>query len=64
LAGTEGFALAAVTAGLARECGQGIARDPLPDQPAHALVFAQRGTKTKSVMRRLAKAARWVIEPP
>lgn len=61
LAGHEGFALASFKAGLARECRLGIARDPLPEQPAHALVL---GRKTKSVMRRLAKGSSWVIAPP
>src|SRR5882724_4978871 len=56
----EGFALASITAGLARDCGQGVARDPTDDEPAHALVF---GKKTGSVRGRLAKECRWVIEP-
>ena len=60
LAGHEGFALASITAGLARECGQGIAREPLPDEPAHAVVF---GKKTKGVRKRLARAALWVVSP-
>ncbi len=60
LVGHTGFALAAVKAGDARACGQGIARDPLPEQRAHALLF---GAKPKSVQRRLAKAAMWAVEP-
>lgn len=55
-----GFALAAITAGIARSCQQGVAREPLPDEPAHAVVF---GRKTESVKRRLAKSANWVIPP-
>jgi hypothetical protein len=39
----------------------GIARDPLPDEPAHALVF---GKKTKAVKSRLAKGSSWVVPPP
>jgi len=61
LTGHEQFTLASITAGLARECGQGVVRDPLPDEPAHGLVI---GPKPKSVQRRLAKAAAWVIAPP
>ncbi len=61
VAGHAGFALASLTAGLARSEGQGVTRDPLPDEPAHALVF---GNKSKSVQRRLAKGASWVIAPP
>ena len=60
LTGHERFALASITAALARECGQGVVRDPLPDEPAHGLVV---GPKPKSVQRRLAKTAEWVIPP-
>jgi hypothetical protein len=61
LAGYPGFALASIKAGLARECQQGVARDPLPEEPAHAVVF---GHKTKSVRKRLAREATWVVAPP
>jgi hypothetical protein len=61
LAGHDRFALAAITAGLARSKKQGVARDPEPDEPAHALVF---GKKTGSVTRALAKGAEWVVSPP
>lgn len=61
LAGHDGFALAAITAGLVRSKQQGIARNPLPAEPAHALVF---GRKTGSVKKALAKGSQWVIEPP
>ncbi len=60
LAGHESFGLAAFTAGLARSCEQGVAREPLADEPAHAVVF---GRKTKSVSRKLAKGSRWVVPP-
>lgn len=55
-----GFALAAITAGIARSCQQGVAREPLPDEPAHAVVF---GRKSDSVKRQLAKSANWVLPP-
>jgi len=61
LAGHVGYALAAFTVGLARQCQQGIVRDLLPDEPAHALVF---GRKTRSVRNRLAQATTWVVAPP
>jgi hypothetical protein len=61
LVGHNNFALAAITAGLARECGQGVARDPLPEEPPHALVFGQ---KTKPVSRKFALGSRWVVLPP
>jgi hypothetical protein len=58
LVGHEEFALALITAGLARECGQGITREPLLDEPAHAIVF---GEKPKRVQRKLAKEShRWL----
>ena len=60
LSGHSGFALASFTAGLAKECGQSIVRDPLPEEPAHALVC---GTKTKAIRRRLAREATWVVSP-
>lgn len=60
LAGHAGFALAAFAAGLARECRQGVMRDPLPEEAAHALVF---GEKPERVGRRIAKSATWVIPP-
>jgi hypothetical protein len=60
LAGHEGFALAAITAGLARQCEQGVARGPLSDEPAHAVVF---GKKTDGVKKRLARGSRWIVPP-
>jgi hypothetical protein len=61
LAGHVGYALASVTAGLARQYQQGVAREPLADEPAHAVVF---GNKTKRIKRELAKGSRWVTAPP
>ncbi|MFP3941451.1 MAG: hypothetical protein ACLF0P_14220 [Thermoanaerobaculia bacterium] len=61
LRGHEGFALAEFTAGTAREADQGVAREPLPDQIAHGVVF---GKKTKGVKRRLGRASEWVVPPP
>ena len=60
LTGHENFGLAAITAGFARECNQRIAKDPLPEEPAHGLVV---GNKPRRVSRELAKAAKWVIAP-
>jgi hypothetical protein len=61
LHGHEGFALAQITAGLARSRQQRVQRDPLPEELAHALVF---GRKTESVRRAFAKACQWVVPPP
>lgn len=55
-----GFAVAALTARQARDDGQRVVRDPRPDEPAHAIVV---GPKPRSVRRRWAKSARWVVLP-
>lgn len=60
LVGHADFALASISASVARENGQGIQRSPLPGDPAHAEVF---GPKSGSVRRRLAKTAEWVVPP-
>ncbi len=61
LKGHEGFALAAITAGLARSCGQILVRKPLAEEPAHALVV---GDKPKKVRKKLAGGFVWVVPPP
>lgn len=60
LVGYPGYGLASFTAGLARTCGQGVARDPTPNEPAHAVVF---GEKPRPVRKRLAQGCEWVILP-
>ena len=55
----QNFALAAVTAGLAREQKQGVAFEPA-QLPGHAVVF---GKKPRSVSRAFAKEAKWVVAP-
>lgn len=61
LAGHADFALAAITAGLARSLKQIVVRNPLVDEPAHALVA---GIKTEGIRRTMAKQCEWVISPP
>jgi len=61
LAGHDDFALAAITAGLARECNQSVARDPLQGEPAHAVVI---GKKTEAVRTKLALGSHWIVLPP
>ena len=61
LAGHEGYGLSTFSAGLARECAQGIARMALADEPAHAEVF---GKKTHSVRKKLVRGSEWVLPPP
>jgi hypothetical protein len=53
-----GYSLASITAGQARDLRQGVRRNPLPDDLAHALVF---GKKTDSISKKLAKGSKWVI---
>ncbi len=60
LIGYEEFALTSITAGLVRECGLGVARQPLPKNPAHTVVF---GKKSQKIRRKLAKEAHWVVPP-
>lgn len=61
LAGHEDtHSLAAISAGLARQCAQKVAREPTQDEPAHGVVVGQ---KTKKIQRKLAKAAEWIVEP-
>ncbi len=57
LKGHEGFALAGITVGLARELEQKVVKDPTPEEPAHGLVI---GDKRKA-KKRMAKEAIWVI---
>lgn len=52
--------LAGLTAAVARQNGQAIAREPLANNSAHGVVFGQ---KTRQVRRKLALAATWVIPP-
>ena len=61
IANLERFALAAITAGLARQLDQTVAHEPDEDEPAHAVVI---GKKTSKVRKRFAKEAEWVIPPP
>lgn len=61
LAAVPGDALCSITAGLARELGQGVIYDAEPpNDPTHGLVL---GKKTQSVANRFARAAVWVIPP-
>jgi hypothetical protein len=56
----RGYGLAALRAGVTRDCGQAICRDPQPDDAAHALVV---GEKTKAVVKAFAAAAVILVEP-
>jgi hypothetical protein len=53
--------VAAITAGWARQCGQGVRRTPTSTEPAHADV---RGNKPANVRKKLAGPAEWIVAPP
>ncbi|MFN0171445.1 MAG: hypothetical protein ACKV22_33940 [Bryobacteraceae bacterium] len=56
-----GDSLCSITAGLARELGQGVVHDAdPPNDSAHGLVI---GKKTMAVANRFARDAVWVIPP-
>lgn len=55
----ENFALAAITAGLARETNQAVARQPMDEEPAHGIVI---GNKRKAD-KKMAKEAMWIVPP-
>lgn len=52
--------VAAITAGWARQCDQGVMRTPTESEPAHADV---NGNKPENVRRRLAGPAEWIVSP-
>lgn len=53
--------LASIPAALPIGLGYRVVMDPLPDNPAHALILGRISTGHSKVM---AKSARWVVEPP
>jgi hypothetical protein len=59
----DGYGIAFITAELARERSQLLARDPLPDKPAHALVVGNKTTSAKRMFARFADE-HWVVRPP
>jgi hypothetical protein len=61
LSGRSDNSLCSITAGLARDLGQGVVYDvDPPNDPAHGLVI---GKKTQGVANRFAREATWVIPP-
>lgn len=52
LAGHEGYALVAITAGLARQGGQAVARDPIPENPHHGVVFGKKPRSLRNAFKR------------
>lgn len=55
----EDFALAAITAEIARKHGQSIVRDPTKEEEAHGLVVGNK----KKADSRMAKASEWIVLP-
>ena len=56
----DGYFLASINSGDARQLGLGIEHTPTTEEPAHGSVH---GKKTKSVKSKLAKRAQWVVAP-
>ena len=57
-----GYGLAAFTAAHARGLNQAVARDPLPEEPAHGIVYGRK--KRGGIAQKLRDAALWVKAPP
>lgn len=60
LRGYENHLLVQFAASLPRGLGQGVVRNPLPGNPAHAEVM---GKKSKSVQKALYTNCTWVVGP-
>ncbi len=60
LVGFDRDSLLSITAGWARSFAQGVIRDPLPEETAHAQVIGEKSTNTR---KKLAKQYEWVVGP-
>jgi hypothetical protein len=56
-----GYGLAAITAANARALNQRVARDPLTEEPAHAIVYGQK--KRGGIGGALRDRAFWIVVP-
>ena len=56
-----GYGLAAITAAHARSLNQKVARDPVPEEPAHGIVYGQK--KHGCIGGKLRDGAVWVVVP-
>jgi hypothetical protein len=56
-----GYGLAAITASHARSLQQVVVRDPLPEEPAHGVVYGQK--KRGGIAGKLRDGAVWVVIP-
>ena len=57
----SGYGLAAITAAHARAQNQRVARDPLPEEPAHGVVYGQK--RGGGISGALRDGAVWIITP-
>lgn len=65
LVGHTGYALASITAGLARQKNQTVRPAPLPEEALHSVVCGdKRSGGRNSAKKVFAHSARWVIPPP
>lgn len=55
------YGLAAITAAHARSLNQAVAADPLPEEPAHGVVYGQK--KRGGIGGKLRDGAEWVMRP-
>jgi hypothetical protein len=65
LRGHQNFGVAEFQASAARSADCIIVRDPLPDNPAHALVCGKRASREISIReaKMIKKRSRWVVLP-
>jgi hypothetical protein len=61
LQGHPAHKLVGITAQVARLHGQIVYRDPVPENPAHAIVYGNKNSKT--VHEGLRSASAWVVPP-
>jgi hypothetical protein len=59
LRGHPTYSLVAITAAKARVQGQKVARDPVPEEPAHGVVFG----KKRKCASTLATDVEWIVPP-
>ena len=60
LVGHDSFSLAAITTKVARDNGQKVIKDPLPQEPAHGLVAGDK----KKASKNMAREAQWIVPAP
>lgn|GEM_PF-6771375 len=60
IAGHPGALLAYITAGVVRDHGKGVVREPVDDDPSHGNLT---GPDTTGIRKRLARTADWEIGP-